>query len=224
MKDYKRVKDPIYGYIEIPIKYMTDIVDTAPFQRLRRIIQTSYSPLYSSAVHNRFVHSMGVYFLGELAASQLVKEAESKIGSALDLNMLGKVFKLACLLHDVGHAPFSHTGESFYLGKDHDYNHLHKKLAGIIGNPAFEKDITQDKSLAAAPHEIMSAVIGISEYGGLFDSIDQKEFFARCITGYKYTDDSLENSLKNCFISMLNSKVIDVDKLDYLIRDAFITG
>lgn len=224
MKDYKRVKDPIYGYIETPIKYMTDIVDTAPFQRLRRIIQTSYSPLYSSAVHNRFVHSMGVYFLGELAASQLVKEAESKIGSALDLNMLGKVFKLACLLHDVGHAPFSHTGESFYLGKDHDYNHLHKKLAGIIGNPAFKKDITQDKSLAAAPHEIMSAVIGISEYGGLFDSIDQKEFFARCITGYKYTDDSLENSLKNCFISMLNSKVIDVDKLDYLIRDAFITG
>ena len=57
MKDYKRIKDPIYGYIKIPVIYMTNIVDTAVFQRLRRVIQTSYSPLYSSAVHNRFVHS-----------------------------------------------------------------------------------------------------------------------------------------------------------------------
>ena len=55
MKEFKRIKDPIYGYIQIPVKYMTDIVDTAAFQRLRRILQTSYSPLYSSAVHNRFV-------------------------------------------------------------------------------------------------------------------------------------------------------------------------
>ena len=39
MKDYKRVKDPIYGYIKIPVAYMTNIVDTAVFQRLRRIIQ-----------------------------------------------------------------------------------------------------------------------------------------------------------------------------------------
>ena len=37
-KDCKRVKDPIYGYIEIPVTYMTNIVDTAVFQRLRRII------------------------------------------------------------------------------------------------------------------------------------------------------------------------------------------
>lgn len=44
MKDYKRVKDPIYGYIKIPVTYMTNIVDTAVFQRLRRVIQTSYSP------------------------------------------------------------------------------------------------------------------------------------------------------------------------------------
>ena len=40
MKDCKRVKDPIYGYIKIPAIYMTDIVDTAAFQRLRRVIQT----------------------------------------------------------------------------------------------------------------------------------------------------------------------------------------
>ena len=74
MKEYKRLKDPIYGYIQIPKAYMTEIVDSATFQRLRRIIQTSYSPLYSSAVHNRFVHSLGVYHLGAIAAETLCRE------------------------------------------------------------------------------------------------------------------------------------------------------
>lgn len=224
MKDYKRVKDPIYGYIKIPVTYMTDIVDTAVFQRLRRIIQTSYSPLYSSAVHNRFVHSMGVFYLGELTVNQLIKEVQKKINPSMDLERIGELFKLACLLHDVGHAPFSHTGEAFYLGKNHDYTQLHNKLIEIIGSETFSKDIPENSSSAAAPHEIMSAIIGISEFGTFFGGVEQREFFARCITGYKYSEGTTENNIKNCFISMLNSKVIDVDKLDYLIRDAYITG
>lgn len=224
MKDYKRIKDPIYGYIKIPVRYMTNIVDTAVFQRLRRIIQTSYSPLYSSAVHNRFVHSMGVFCLGELAAHQVMKEIKGKTDFSGNLEDIGEIFKLACLLHDVGHAPFSHTGEDFYLGKDYDRVPLHNKLIEVIGNQNFSKDIPEDSSWAAAPHEIMSAIIGISEFEAFIPGVDQKEFFARCITGYKYSEKTLEKNIKNCFISMLNSKVIDVDKLDYLIRDAYITG
>lgn len=225
MKDYKRIKDPIYGYIKIPVTYMTNIVDTSVFQRLRRVIQTSYSPLYSSAVHNRFVHSMGVFYLGELTVNQLIKEVQKKVNPPMDfLERIGELFKLACLLRDVGHAPFSHTGEEFYLGEDHDYTQLHNKLIETIGNESFSKDIPEDSSFAAAPHEIMSAIIGISEFEMFFDSVGQKEFFARCITGYKYSERTINNNIKNCFISMLNSKVIDVDKLDYLIRDAYITG
>lgn len=224
MKDYKRIKDPIYGYIQIPVKYMTEIVDTATFQRLRRIIQTSYSPLYSSAVHNRFVHSLGVFYLGELTVQQLNKEFSLKITTHLDLQAYGEVFKLACLLHDVGHAPFSHTGKNFFLGEQHDYKQIHNELIKVIGSEAFKADIPQDTSLAAAPHEIMSATIGIIQFGNFMENVEYKEFFARCITGYKYTETSVENSIKNCYISMLNSKVIDVDKLDYLIRDAYVTG
>lgn len=225
MKEFKRIKDPIYGYIQIPVKYMTDIVDTAAFQRLRRILQTSYSPLYSSAVHNRFVHSMGVYYLGELAVKQLINEINKKASLSFDLSATGEIFKLACLLHDVGHAPFSHTGEKFYLGDGHDFSQLHNKLAKVIGSPDFEADIPGDKSQAAAPHEIISAIVGLSEYESFFTDTEDKEFFARCITGYQYSNIKSEvNNLKNCFISMLNSKVIDVDKLDYLIRDAYITG
>lgn len=58
MGDNKRLKDSIYGYIYIPIEFMKSVIDTAVFQRLRRILQTSYAPLYSSAIHNRFAHSI----------------------------------------------------------------------------------------------------------------------------------------------------------------------
>ena len=63
----KKFRDPIYGYIEIEESVVHNIVDTATFQRLRNIRQTSYGPLYPSALHNRFVHSLGVYHLGCLA-------------------------------------------------------------------------------------------------------------------------------------------------------------
>lgn len=70
----------------------------------------------------------------------------------------------------------------------------------------------------------MSSLVGIISFPELFSDGYEREFFARCITGYKYSEKSEENDIRNCFIQLLNSKVIDVDKLDYLIRDAYITG
>lgn len=221
----KKLKDPIYGYINIPNEYMTDIVDTAIFQRLRRIVQTSYSPLYSSAVHNRFVHSLGVYHLGRFAAETLTKEINNKIGKNIpDINIKDytEVFCLACLLHDVGHAPFSHTGENFFLPEDHNRAELHKYLNKAVGKVVYDTEKSNVKSAAA--HEIMSAIIGIDSFGNFIGDTEHKEFFARCITGYLYDNSDLNNKIKNCFISLLNSHVIDVDKLDYLIRDAYETG
>lgn len=224
MKEFKRLKDPIYGYISVSVQYMNEIIDTASFQRLRRIIQTSYSPLYSSAVHNRFVHSMGVFHLGEIASSQVLSEVCEKFTIEIDTNRIRNVFLSACLLHDVGHAPFSHTGEAFYLDENKEYAELHKKLIDVVDSPHFTEDVPREKTFAASPHEIMSAIVGITEFPQFFVDSSEKEFFARCITGYKYTQSSEENDIRNCFIQLLNSNVIDVDKLDYLIRDAFITG
>lgn len=227
--EFKRLKDPIYGYITIPEEYVNTIIDTAPFQRLRRVTQTSYSPLYPSAMHNRFVHSLGVYHLGSLASEQIKAEIlKLEIKTAINIEAYSKLFVLACLLHDVGHSPFSHIGEKFFLDSESKYEHLHKQLLKEAGSREyFMKDIPPDSSRSAAPHEIMSAITGIKEYGCMLNELDDaegREFFARCITGYTYSGSDDDSDIKNCFISLLNSKVIDVDKLDYLLRDAYITG
>lgn len=51
--DVKRFKDPVYGYIAVPEHLCADFIDTPGFQRLRRVSQTGYAPLYPSALHNR---------------------------------------------------------------------------------------------------------------------------------------------------------------------------
>ncbi len=226
----KQIKDPIYGYVAIPTTYFANIIDTNVFQRLRNIIQTSYSPLYPSAIHNRFIHSIGVFHLGEIASDAILKNSliERIFENVEQAKKLMDIFKLACLLHDVGHAPFSHTGENYFLEnngeKNRRYSNLHDLLSRAVGSESFSNDVPQEESNAAAPHEIMSAIIGIDKFNQFFASEFDKEFFARCITGYKYSEDYGVNSFYNSVISLLNSKVIDVDKLDYLIRDAYFTG
>ena len=201
---------------------MKEVVDTAEFQRLRNVIQTSYAPLYSSAVHNRFVHSLGVYYLGTLVAAN-IREIVPEEFEEEEYEKYINIFLLACLLHDVGHAPFSHTGEAYYL-KSGVRDELHKRIIELTNDNNLEDEISQ-KSYKAAPHELMSAIVAIERFGDMIGDDNAKSFFARCITGYQYVNDTDEKcKVLNCIISLLNSSVIDVDKLDYLIRDAYITG
>lgn len=219
----KKFRDPIYGYITIDEELIEKIVDTSAFQRLRDIIQTSYAPLYSSAVHNRFVHSMGVYHLGRIAVrtiSRFLSEKSPQFFPAVQ--QYNKIFELASLLHDVGHAPFSHTGEMLYL-KEGDRSGLHNQLVELTGDAELGIEI-KDNAYKAAPHELMSAIVSLKTYSDMIPD-HQKSFFARCICGYKYVNHlDIQKSYMNCLIELLNSKIIDVDKLDYLLRDAYMTG
>lgn len=237
VKEYKKIKDPVYGYIPIEMEYIGNIIDTPMFQRLRRVMQTSYSPLYSSALHNRFVHSLGVFHLGCIVANCLEEAilnedyitADSTEEKEKIVKKLSHVFRLACLLHDIGHAPFSHTGEIYYIyyknGKEEEVSvkRLHEKLCQLLNSEALREDLPAESD-SAAPHELMSAIVGIKEFPSLIGDLESQEFFARCITGYTYKKTGHLEDIKNCFIGMLNSKVIDVDRLDYLIRDAYTSG
>lgn len=222
MTKSKRFKDPIYGYIDIDETIISTIVDTAGFQRLRNVIQTSYSPLYSSAVHNRFVHSLGVYHLGCIVSKSIARNKDEFVEIG-EIDRYLKIFELACLLHDLGHAPFSHTGEEFYL-ENGKRDLIHNFIIELTGDGDLEEEI-KSKNYKAAPHELMSVIVALRDYSFLFQNDEEKSFFARCIIGYPYVKrEDIKYYFFNCIISLLNSAVIDVDKLDYLIRDAYITG
>lgn len=229
----KQFKDPIYGYIEIDAAVVSEIIDTPAFQRLKDIRQTSYTPLYPAAYHNRYVHSLGVYHLGKIAFKSIRPQLEKmSAGTGLQENIdnLQKMFELACLLHDVGHAPFSHTGEMFYL--DREYT-LYEKLKSCISNTTFAEDFDALATKKPAEHECMSCIVGLKTFSERFHTEKDKDFFARCIIGMpirlsdrakRIYGKKKEIELLNCIISLLNSSIIDVDRLDYVIRDSTTIG
>lgn len=229
----RQIKDPIYGYVYLPDKYVQGVIDTPEFQRLRKISQTSYEALYPAATHNRFAHSLGVFHLGSIVAKTIREQSLDSFGLSdsqkAKYDEYLEVYRLACLLHDVGHAPFSHTSEDFYLKQDKGREPLHEKIAELTGDARFMAEVS-----CAAAHELMSVIVALKLFGDVIGNGEKKSFFARAITGYVYklkpdeglkpNADGVSYSFLNALVLLLNSKVIDVDRLDYLIRDSFQTG
>lgn len=218
----KKIKDPIYGYIEIEDAYV-NIVDSVYFQRLRNIIQTSYTSIYPSSLHNRFTHSIGVYHLGKLAFDNLIINSVEilKSLSKKDLNEIRHVFVFACLCHDLGHSPFSHTGEKFY-----NKTLICNSLENLINDKLYSQNLKDEGGIVGKEHEIMSSLLALQVFS---EAIPKKyyDFFARCIIGLQYksvNNLSASMQLKRACIELLNSDIIDVDKLDYLIRDSYMSG
>ena len=97
------VRDPIHGYIE-PTAQEIDLIDAPIFQRLRHIKQLANTYLvFPGATHTRFEHSLGTMFV----ASQMVSRIDSLKGEKEKERQI----RLAALLHDLGHGPFSHVSE-----------------------------------------------------------------------------------------------------------------
>ncbi len=214
----KQIKDPLYGYVDVD-DFCLPLIDTAEFQRLRNIVQTGYQALYPSALHNRFVHSIGVYHLGKKAFDSFknnVSERRYPEYTNIAWESMRKTFLLACLLHDVGHSPFSHTGEEYYK-KSTDFQEELK-----VRFPAAYDFFDDIKTNTGKPHEAMSAIVGLDLIDNQCIGNVDRQLFVRSIIGVPYK--SQDKLIENTIIGMLNGSLIDVDKLDYLIRDSYVTG
>ena len=101
------IRDPIHGFIDLSYyDFIPKIIQTAPFQRLRRLSQLGVSVfVYPSATHNRFNHSLGAMQLFVRVFDHLYKD-EKHDNDYEKLRMTGIA---SVLLHDIGHGPFSHA-------------------------------------------------------------------------------------------------------------------
>ncbi len=110
----KIINDPVYGFITIDDELIFSIVAHPYYQRLRRIHQMAMAHLvYPGAVHTRLHHSLGAYHLMSNALTEL-KNKGIEITKEED-----QAAKIAILLHDLGHGPFSHALEHVLIENMH---------------------------------------------------------------------------------------------------------
>ncbi|HUL03025.1 MAG TPA: HD domain-containing protein [Gemmatimonadales bacterium] len=177
MSRFEVVRDPLWNNIRLDPEALA-VVDTPPVQRLRYVRQLGHAFLvYPGATHTRFEHALGAYHLARRALAQLEETAR---GPLLDPAARLRL-KLAALLHDIGHYPFSHALEE--AGMPH-----HEALAARqLGAGELARCLEQ---LGVAPTDLLPLIQGTSDSP----------------------------------LAGLISGSVDVDKLDYLSRDAWMCG
>lgn len=167
----KTIKDSVHDHITVDGVALA-LLDTPAVQRLRHIRQLGTVHLvYPSANHTRFEHSLGVYHLAHLALEEL--------------GISGQVaahVRAAALLHDVGHAPFSHNLEPLLARRTDRY---HDDVAAIVTDGTIGS-VLRDHELD--PDRVARLIEGQGRYGQLI------------------------------------SGELDLDRMDYLVRDAHHTG
>lgn len=266
----KLFTDAVHKQIAIPRRYCSQIIDTEIFQRLKRVEQTYVSAIFPTATHNRFVHSIGVYHVGKYLFNAIedydknqtdtIRGIVNKGGSEYIASLNGKEsyevlkesFLVACLLHDCGHAPFSHTFEEFYTcytdsGKTITEAIVQAKeiiIKGVLNKDGKEKSrcerfIEDFRGRAKAnlksikPHEYVSSWLVLQEKG-FYKAITTGEVYAdpllvvRMIMGVPFNEEGEQEKaiceILNCYIGLLNGHLIDADRIDYAARDQWATG
>jgi len=142
MKIYE-IRDPVYGFISFN-EWEREIINHPAFQRSRRIRQLAFTDLiYPGATHTRFEHSIGVMHLATKMFDAIVQKDKNKriLKDYIGYNEAGfakdrQLVRLGGLLHDVGHAPFSHASEEILplnAEKEKPYKHEDYTVAIIRG-------------------------------------------------------------------------------------------
>ena len=160
-------------------RLIVSLIDTPEFQRLRRIRQLGLAYFaYQSAEHSRFTHSLGAFHL----AARIV----AKLRLAYDIPLRSQTaVRVAALLHDIGHGPFSHVIESI-LGFHHERFTIEAVLSTETHVGKLLRDYSQDLATDVA--------------------------------------DMISGDFRPLALAQLVSSQLDVDRMDYLLRDSLMTG
>ena len=172
-KKYLQIVDPIHDFITV-YKHELDIIDTLVFQRLRRIRQLAGAHLvYPGAQHSRFEHSLGAMHIASQAATVL---KEKKYLDSDDVANL----RLAALLHDIGHGPFSHLFEEVLQQKKRISHEkigeklkLKSEIGDLIAKAGFDKGFVSTLAFGNSKYQFMNEIIS----GGL--SADMMDYLLR---------------------------------------------
>jgi len=173
---FEVVRDPLWNNIRLDPEALA-VVDTAAVQRLRYVRQLGHAFLvYPGATHSRFEHALGAYHLARRLLAQVEDAGDARVEPADRVRL-----KLAALLHDIGHYPFSHALEE--AGLPH-----HEVLAGRqLASDGLAQRLAE---LDAPAEQLLPLIQGTA-----------REPLAGLVSGS-----------------------LDVDKLDYLSRDAWMCG
>ena len=155
------IRDSIHGDLHLN-DFELEILDTVEMQRLRRIKQLGFTNLiYPGANHTRFEHSIGTLFLADKLAKRLGFDSE-----------IQQLLRICGLLHDIGHAPFSHVTERAL-------KHKHETVTKqIIKNSS----ITDKLSQKFDPKLVMNIVDGKTSYGKIISGdldVDRMDYLKR---------------------------------------------
>ena len=172
MAFHKIINDPVYGFINIDDDLISDLIAHPFYQRLRRIHQMAMAHLvYPGAVHSRLHHSLGAYHLMRCALQELTSKG---IEISADEQQAAKI---AILLHDIGHGPFSHALENTLAeGMHHEeislllINELNTEFKGQL---QMAIDIFTDKYAKRFLHQLVSGQLDVDR----MDYLTRDSFF-----------------------------------------------
>ena len=208
-----KICDPLYNYIYLD-QGERALVNHPVFQRLRSISQLGFCEwAFPSGTHKRFAHSLGTCHLAGEAFDSIFSKNKSLLPESKK-QFFRKSLRIAALLHDVGHAPLSHCGESL-LPPLKSLN-MEKFLNTDFNRPARHEDyglkfIIEKEGLRTAIQQAGGEPLAVAQLLHP-EFLDKNDFF-------------IEKGLN--FLPLLRqiiSSEFDVDRMDYLYRDSLFCG
>ncbi len=220
--NYKIINDPIYGCISLS-ETEVRLLDTRAMQRLRRVRQMGFaSYVFPSGEHSRFVHSLGVLCITGKMCEHLYRlygdSPENDVSFTIED---ARKVRVAALLHDVGHFPFSHLSECVYsfIENEKTTNDMIEGLEDPTDcNSTLLSDIANFRKRKERDHEHLGAAV-IKEDPEI-KSILEENSIDPCEIGQIIIGDTQANPI---YAQLLHSS-LDADRLDYLLRDSRQAG